>query len=358
MKVSLCMIVKNEEEVLSRCLDSVKAFTDEIVIVDTGSTDGTRKIAADYTDRVFSFTWIDDFAAARNYAFSQATGDYLLWLDADDFVSPDNAKKFLALRERLADEQPDMVFLPYDTAFDANGNPASTFYRERIVKRTAGFRFVGRVHECIPPRGKIVFSEARVRHLGSKKERGARNLNIYRKWAGEEALGARDLFYYGRELYYHRLYVEAAAVLENMLEGEGWYVNKIEACRILSYCRIEQKDWNGALDALAQSFRYGEPRATILCEIARLYQEKERWREAAFWYESALLCRDHAAEGDFEEPVCRALVPMLELVCCYHAIGDRDRTKFWHEKTRKRFPDHPSVVYNEEFFRSTGLLTP
>ena len=127
MKVSLCMIVKNEEEVLSRCLDSVKAFTDEIVIVDTGSTDGTRKIAADYTDRVFSFTWIDDFAAARNYAFSQATGDYLLWLDADDFVSPDNAKKFLALRERLADEQPDMVFLPYDTAFDANGNPASTF---------------------------------------------------------------------------------------------------------------------------------------------------------------------------------------------------------------------------------------
>jgi glycosyltransferase involved in cell wall biosynthesis len=67
------MIVKNEEAVLERCLESAKEIADEIIIVDTGSTDKTRKIAKKYTDKVLKFTWIDDFSAARNYAFEQAT---------------------------------------------------------------------------------------------------------------------------------------------------------------------------------------------------------------------------------------------------------------------------------------------
>lgn len=82
--ISLCMIVKDEEQVLERCLDSVKELVDEIVIVDTGSTDATKDIAARYTDRLFHFEWNHDFSAARNFSFRQATQDYILWLDADD----------------------------------------------------------------------------------------------------------------------------------------------------------------------------------------------------------------------------------------------------------------------------------
>ena len=84
--VSLCMIVKNEEDVLARCLDSVSDLVDEIVVVDTGSTGRTREIAGRFTNRVYDFTWIDDFAAARNYAFSLAEKDYCMWLDADDVL--------------------------------------------------------------------------------------------------------------------------------------------------------------------------------------------------------------------------------------------------------------------------------
>ena len=85
--ISLCMIVKNEEAVIARCLDSVKDLVDEINIVDTGSTDNTKEIVQQYTKRPFDFEWIDDFAAARNFSFQQATKDFILWLDADDFFT-------------------------------------------------------------------------------------------------------------------------------------------------------------------------------------------------------------------------------------------------------------------------------
>ncbi len=86
MTISLCMIVKDEREVLARCLGSVKNCVDEIVIVDTGSTDDTKKIARGFTDSLFDYAWNDDFASARNFAFSKGTGDYLMWLDADDVL--------------------------------------------------------------------------------------------------------------------------------------------------------------------------------------------------------------------------------------------------------------------------------
>ena len=85
------MIVKNEQQNLPACLASVEGIFDEIVIVDTGSTDRTKQIAREFGARVFDFAWIDDFAAARNKVLAHATGDYAFWLDADDFVEPQNS---------------------------------------------------------------------------------------------------------------------------------------------------------------------------------------------------------------------------------------------------------------------------
>ena len=85
--LSLCMIVKNEEAVLSRCLESIKDAVDEIIIVDTGSSDATKEIAKKYTDLVYDFKWINNFSAARNFSFSKASKDYIIWLDADDVIT-------------------------------------------------------------------------------------------------------------------------------------------------------------------------------------------------------------------------------------------------------------------------------
>ena len=95
--VSLTMIVRDEQDRLAKCLESVRGLLDEIVIVDTGSTDRTKEIAREFGAKVFDFVWIDDFAAARNEALSHATGDYAFWLDADDVVEPAEREKLEAL---------------------------------------------------------------------------------------------------------------------------------------------------------------------------------------------------------------------------------------------------------------------
>ena len=152
MTLGLCMIVKNEEEVLARCLDSVQGLTDEIVIVDTGSQDATIQTAKRYTDLVYPYRWNFDFAAARNYAFSLASADYILWLDADDVLLEKDRNALLALKKKL-DGSVNAYFLRYDAAFDEDGNAVMYFFRERIVKRECGFVWQGRVHEtlCVAP---------------------------------------------------------------------------------------------------------------------------------------------------------------------------------------------------------------
>ena len=87
--ISLCMIVRDEEPVLIRCLESAAGLYDELVIVDTGSADRTREIARGYTDKVYDFPWVDDFSAARNFAFERASMHYCMWLDADDVIPED-----------------------------------------------------------------------------------------------------------------------------------------------------------------------------------------------------------------------------------------------------------------------------
>ena len=343
MKLSLCMIVKNEADVLARCLNSVASCVDEIVIADTGSTDDTRSIARQYTRHVFDEPWRDDFAAARNASFARATGDYLLWMDADDVLLPEDRTRLTALRDKLPQEEPDLVFAKYRFG-------SLCYLRERIVRRTSGFMWTGRVHECIVPRGKILHADFGVQHLPRKKKDAARNLRIYRLWQAETTLHGRDLFYYGRELYYNGLYTEAVAVLREMLNGEGWYVNKIEACRTIANCKRARGDTDGALEALLQSFRYGAPRGGICCDIGELFLQSGRDEEAAFWLETALNCPDRSGEGDFDCPEERTLRPLLALTRLAYLHGRQTLALQYHRRAEALYPEHPAVRCNRTFF--------
>ena len=156
--ISLCMIAKNEEDVLERCLKSVADLVDEIIIVDTGSTDRTKEIAARFTDKLYDLPWQDDFSAARNESFSHASMDYCMWLDADDILLEEDRNAFRAMKDTL-DPTVAVVMAPYHTGFDESGQVTFSYYRERLIKSRAGMKWAGAVHEAVTPVGNVLYGD-------------------------------------------------------------------------------------------------------------------------------------------------------------------------------------------------------
>lgn len=169
-RVSLTMIVRNEEENLPACLGSATDLFDEIVVVDTGSTDRTVEIARSFGARVFEFIWVDDFAAARNVALAHATGDYAFWLDADDRIEPLQCGRLRTLFDGLRST---------DTAYvvrcacdpDSAGGGATVVDHVRLFPVREDVRWTYRVHEQILPSLRragvaVHWTDAVIRHVG------------------------------------------------------------------------------------------------------------------------------------------------------------------------------------------------
>ncbi|RCK72782.1 MAG: Glycosyl transferase, group 2 family protein [Anaerolineae bacterium] len=144
--LSLCMIVKNEEANLPHCLDSVKDVVDEIIIVDTGSTDRTKEIALSYGAKLYDFEWIDDFSAARNFSLEKATGEWILVLDADEKLEKRTAKK---LRELAKVSDVDAYVMIQQNFRSSQIQPVLDFQTIRFFRNCSYYRFRGRYHEGV-----------------------------------------------------------------------------------------------------------------------------------------------------------------------------------------------------------------
>lgn len=203
-------------------MSCVAGIADEIIITDTGSTDKTKEIAQSFGAKIYNFKWIDDFAAARNYSFSKATKEYILWLDADDTIEEKDQQLLRELKTTLPPEY-NSVSMPYNLAFDGEGNVISTLRRNRLVRRDRQFQWVGPVHEYLAVFGPIFPSEASITHK-KDKEHTDRNLRIYRNRAEQgEEFSPRDLYYYANELRDHGINAEAVDYYGRFLAtGQGW----------------------------------------------------------------------------------------------------------------------------------------
>ncbi|MCI8335880.1 MAG: glycosyltransferase [Peptococcaceae bacterium] len=351
--ISLCMIVKNEEAVLKRLLSGVTDLVDEIIIVDTGSTDRTKEIAREFTPHVYDFPWQEDFAAARNYAFSHGTKDYLLWLDADDVILPKAKEKFLQLKKTLS-PMVDVVMLPYETAFDEQGNPTFSYFRERLIKNHAGFRWEGEIHEVITPRGNIIYGNAPITHQKIKVADPERNLRIFEKMLAEgKTLSPRHQFYYGRELFYHGQEEKAATIFEEFLANpNGWSENKIECTRQLAACYFHQGLEELGITTLFRSFLWDKPRAEICCDIGAYFLGKQSYEQSIFWYTLAADTSRDDTKGGFILGDCYGLIPYLQLCVCYDRLGDREKALHYHQLVGKINPNHPSYLQNEQYFQN------
>lgn len=346
--LSLCMIVKNEEDTLSNCLNSVKGIFDEIIIVDTGSTDKTISIARQYTDNIYLYEWQDDFASARNYSFSKSTTDYIMWLDADDILLPDDASKLMKLKLDLGNYEE--VAAKYNVGYDEYGNVTLEYYRERIFHNNGNFHWSGKIHETIPIIQDCYYADFAVTHHKIHPTERGRNLKIFEKMIADgEKLDARNLFYYARELYFNNKIEKATNELESFLNmSDGYTENKIDACSILAKCYRDKN--KNPLDALFKSFQYAEPRAEICCDIGEYFASIGRIKLAIYWYEEALNKTPPNASGAFISRDCYDFIPLLQLCVLYYALGDVGKAKEYNEKAAAIKPNNAAVIYNKNFF--------
>lgn len=353
--ISLCMIVRNEENTIARCLNSVKDIPDEIVIVDTGSLDRTKEIVKEYTDKLLDFTWIDDFAAARNFAFSKATKDYILWLDADDVFADSDRDQFLKLKKDL-DPLIDVVNMPYLLAFDQFGAVTFSLRRNRLVKRSKNFRWIGAVHEYLEVYGPVLNSGICVTHKGTEGGDSDRNLKIYeRRKAKGEAFSPRDLYYYANELSDHQRYAQAIESYQAFLKtGQGWVEDNISACGKLADCYQKLDNIDKQLEYIFKSFIYATPRAEFCCRLGFYFLGARQYEQGVFWYKLATqLEKPKDSWGPMVE-ACWTWLPHLQLCVCYDRLGKHELAYEHNEIAKKYCPENTQVLYNKSYLE--GVL--
>jgi tetratricopeptide (TPR) repeat protein len=251
-RVSLCMIVKNEEANLPACLASVADLVDEVVVVDTGSSDATREVAATVTARVFEFPWVDDFAAARNESLRHATGDWIFWLDADDRLDEESRHKLRALFAGLKNENVAYV-MKCLCASDTPGGADTVVDHVRLFRNDPLLRWKYRVHEQILPAvraqgGEVRWADVVIRHVGYqdpalRHRKLERDLGLLRREVADQPDDPFTLFNLGSVYQELGRTAEALPILQRSLalsHPTDSIVRKLYALIVACHRRLRQ----------------------------------------------------------------------------------------------------------------------
>ncbi len=323
------MIVKNEEKVLRRCLDALKGLWDELVIVDTGSTDATREIALEYTDKIYDFEWVDDFSAARNFAMSKATMDYIYMADADEVIDKENFEQFKMLKDHLLPEI-EIVQMWY-----ANQLECGSVYnfdkelRPKLYKRLREFTFIEPVHETVRLEPVVFESDIVIEHRPLNAHCG-RDFKTFQKAIQRDGfLSDRLTKMYATELMISGMdedFIKAEAFFcktaENSAE-EG--ILKLSYIILLKVGMIKKDPTFTLKYALKDVAMGGTSEGAYL--LGRFYEDLKDYREAAIWYYNARY------EVKPELSVKYSLeLPLEGLIRVYEAMGDKETAESYRKE--------------------------
>lgn len=234
VRLSQCMIVKNEENNIKQALSWGKGIVSEQIVVDTGSTDKTVEIAEKLGAKIFHFDWIDDFSAAKNYAIEQATGNWIAFLDADEYFSVDAAQ---ALYKSLADiekkynvkEKPHIVRTAW-IHLDEEKQPMSTSVQDRIFRNIGTLRYKNRIHETLVlPEGRKLrlldlSSQFAIFHTGyalsvlAETEKAGRNIRLLEAELIDRPHDCELLSYLGDSLMVEQQFQRAIDAFQEVIE--------------------------------------------------------------------------------------------------------------------------------------------
>ncbi len=324
ISISLCMIVKNEEPVLARCLDSIYDLMDEIIIVDTGSSDCTKEIASRYTDKIYDFTWIHDFSAARNYSFSKATMDYIYVADADEVLDEENRERFLQLKENMVSdiEIVQMIYanqLEHNTTYNFDEE-----YRPKLFKRLREFVWTDPIHEGVRLEPVIYDSDIVILHKPTSNH-GKRDFTIFQRVIDSgkslsqklHSMYARELFITGNdqdflasESFFKDSSIDPSRSVEEVKEA---------MCVLARVARLKQ-DIHQLLSCVAKAMAVDAP-SELCYELGEYYQSCGEYSDAIIWYynaafETTSILNIHTS-GD---------MPRIKLAECYELLGNEEES--------------------------------
>jgi glycosyltransferase involved in cell wall biosynthesis len=318
-RLSLAMIVKNEEATIERVLACARGVCDELIVVDTGSTDRTVELAQQAGARVLPFQWIDDFAAARNHAFANCSGDWILWLDADDLLQPEDQSKIKNLN---LDDSLDAVFLTYQIAFGPAGECTFSTLRERLIRRAAGLRWEFPVHECIAvPYGRsLERPDLAVQHRPlPAKQAGRRNLDILKATVQKGDRRPRNLFYLANELKDHGKFGQAVPVYQEYLFVSDLAWEKYWAYLSLIRCYQQLGESERARKTALEAVLLDSQRAEAYIQLGLHEYDRRRWAQAIPYFQIAARL-EPPAQG-FTDNDAYSWQPPDYLSICYANLG-------------------------------------
>ncbi len=331
--ISVCMIVKNEEKTLRRCLNSLKGLADEIVIADTGSTDATKEIAQQYTNLVYDFRWTDDFSEARNFVFSRATKEYIYSADADEVLSPENRERFRILKETLL---PEIEIVQMKYANQLQFGTVYNFdeeYRPKLFKRQRNFVWEGPIHETVRLMPVIYDSDIVITHLPEENHAGRDLASFYRHCMEGYRLPKRLHGLYARELLLAGDEADFAQAAE-IFTASAQDIDR-DGEEMAQACCVAAKAARLAGDAVS-FFKYTskviaeEACSEICCEMGHFYEDREDLEEAAVWYYNAVyetrpILNIHAGGSEGLEGLIR----------CYERLSCPEQAQIYREELEK-----------------------
>lgn len=324
------MIVKNEEKVLDRCLASIFDLMDEIIIVDTGSTDRTKEIAGKYTGRIYDFAWCDDFSKARNFAFEKAACDYIYSADADEVLDEENHEKFRLLKENLMPEV-EIVQMYYGNQL-ANGT-VYNFDRElrpKLFKRLRSFVWTEPVHETVRLLPVVYDSEIEITHK-PEHNHGGRDIAIFEQLlARGEALSKRLSDFYARELF-------VAGTKEQLIHAKDYFISIVkdsetDADRLKTALAVVVRSCFEAGDALTM-YQYAmkdaasEASSEVCCILGEYYQNRQDYEEAILWFYNAAYEQQSILNIRYQREI-----PLEGLIACYHALAMSEQEAYYQKE--------------------------
>jgi predicted O-linked N-acetylglucosamine transferase (SPINDLY family)/GT2 family glycosyltransferase len=305
-RVSLCLIVRNEESNIGACLAGAADLVDEVVVVDTGSTDRTRELAREHGAQVFEFPWVDSFAAARNVCLENATGDYIFWMDADDRLDEANRGRLRELFGRLRPGQPLAWSMKCLCLPGPHSDTSTLVDHIRLFPRHPEIRWRYRVHEQILPALRAVgvrvdWANVVVQHTGYqdpalRRRKLDRDLRLLELERAEHPDDPFVLFNLGSICHEVGRYTEATPLLERSLElshPKDSIVRKLYA--LIAQCHARTGQTEPALGVLARG-QAVEPDDAELLYLEGLVRKQARDPAGARRCFQALL------EGSAPEP--------------------------------------------------------